>query len=98
MPEFRTLPELEADLLAYGQAYAFGDIDKQEYDRAAANLNAQITARKLAIAKQGKGREMDQLWRRGGVTLKQHREALELIRNAKNEAELNAIQLQNLAA
>lgn len=52
----KSIIALESDLLQYEQAYAFGDIEKPEYEKAKADITAKIGYKKLVLAKQRAGR------------------------------------------
>lgn len=95
MTELRTLPELENALLQYGQALAFADIDQAEYDRAAADINAQIAAIKLKNAKNDMAKPIDSRFKAGKMDrITYHRaitqiadcKTLEQLENLKNAA------------
>lgn len=97
MNEFRTIPELQDEIRKICQAFDNDDITGEQFEAAAADLHQRIKDRKLAIAMQGKAKEMDALKNKGIIDRVTWTRAITAISKAKNETELNAIQPQNLA-
>lgn len=88
---YKSLQQLESELLEYGQAYAFGDIDKPEYERAETELKAQIYGIHLRSAKTDLAREIDGLKHYNLMQPDQHSKLIEQIRTARTIEQVKEI-------
>ena len=98
MSELLTLPELQDELRKMQQAYDNDDITGPQFEAAAADLHTRIKARELVVAKNRATDKLDAMKKAEQLGRVEYTRARMAIHNAKNDAELAAIQYQISAA